>query len=292
MGNGSRSMDAPSPPSPGRALRDRLGRGGALPLVGVYDVFSARLAGARFEGVFLSGFSFAASAFGLPDIGYVTWRDMVDFTGRVRRVLPHSHLLVDVDDGFGDAAVAATSVAAVEAAGASAVMIEDQRRPRRCGHAGGKQLLALDEQAQKLEEVLAARRDTVVVARTDASHPGEVFERLACYQEVGADALMAEAVTDLAIVRDLARRLRRPLLVNQLHGGRSPNWSLAELADAGASMVVYSTPCLFAAQHAVERYLDAMAGSGALPADGTADLAACSRVLGGRVSFRGPGAAR
>ena len=93
-------------PSAGDEFRRRLRKRRLLPLIGVYDVFSALIAADRFEGVFCSGYGFAASAYGLPDVGYVNWRDMADFATKIRHAIPDTHILVDVDDGFGDLVVA------------------------------------------------------------------------------------------------------------------------------------------------------------------------------------------
>ena len=104
-------------------------------------MFSASIAARHFKGLFLSGFGFAASHYGLPDIGFIAWGDMVAYVQRVRTVLPRHHLLVDMDDGYGDADIACHVTRLLESVGASGVVIEDQRRPRRCGHFNGKQLL-------------------------------------------------------------------------------------------------------------------------------------------------------
>src|SRR5580765_3732733 len=118
--------------SAGDAFRLRLQSEKLICLIGVYDVFSARIAARRFEGVFCGGYGYAASAYGLPDVGYVNWRDITDFSTRIRHVLPSTHILVDVDDGFGDEGVAANTVRILELNGLSAIMMEDQKRPRRC----------------------------------------------------------------------------------------------------------------------------------------------------------------
>ena len=130
-------------PGAGDAFRQRIENGRLIPLIGVYDVFSALIASKIFEGVFCSGYSYAASAYGLPDVGYVNWRDMIDWATKVRHALPNTHTLVDVDDGFGDQIVATNTVRNLEANGLSAVMMEDQKRPRRCGHFEGKEILPL-----------------------------------------------------------------------------------------------------------------------------------------------------
>ena len=136
---------------PGSALHSALQDQGQLSFIGVYDVFSATVARRHFDGIFVSGFSFAASQYGLPDIGFIAWPDIVAFTRRLRTVLPDAHIVVDMDDGYGDPEVAAHAALSLEEAGASAIILEDQKRPRKCGHLGGKELLDLEVYLEKLE---------------------------------------------------------------------------------------------------------------------------------------------
>ena len=170
--------------SPGNRMRAAVRQGQIKPFIGVYDVFSAALAGRHYDALFLSGFGFAASFYGLPDIGFITWSDMVSYVQRVRTVLPAHHLLVDIDDGYTDPDVACHVVSVLEASGASGVVLEDQKRPRRCGHFDGKQIMDLDEYLAKLRQVLATRRDLFVIARTDSSDPADIERRVARH-EVG-----------------------------------------------------------------------------------------------------------
>jgi 2-methylisocitrate lyase-like PEP mutase family enzyme len=134
----------------GKIFQRRVTNGKILPLVGIYDAFSAKLVAQRFEGVFCSGFGFSASNYGLPDVGYVGWREISDFALRVRPLLPHHHLLVDIDDGFGDPTICKSVVERMESIGVSAVMFEDQKRPRRCGHYEGKEILPVEAYLEKL----------------------------------------------------------------------------------------------------------------------------------------------
>lgn len=243
------------PQSHGKSLKDEITKGTFLPFIGVYDVFSASVAARHFNGLFLSGFSFAASFYGLPDIGFICWSDLVAFTQRVRTVLPTHHLLIDIDDGFGDSEIAAHVVSLLEASGASGVIIEDQKRPRRCGHFPGKQLLELDEYLLKLTRVLTTRKDLVVIARTDASDPEDRIRRVEAFSDCGADAILVEALPDLKVLKDVPDSVTCPLMVNQLAGGTSPSWSFTDLQQAGVSLVNYSTPCLFAAQTGINETL-------------------------------------
>jgi 2-methylisocitrate lyase-like PEP mutase family enzyme len=98
---------------------------------------------------------------------------------------------------------------------------------------------------------------------------------------------MVEATRDLDTIANLRRHIDVPIMVNQLHGGKSPNWRFNELEDAGANIVIYSTPCLFAAQRGIERYLDALLQTHRLPKEGTASMDECARVLDSNGTPRG-----
>jgi 2-methylisocitrate lyase-like PEP mutase family enzyme len=268
--------------SAGRALRDAIAARPIHSFIGVYDVFSATLAARHFDGLFVSGLGFAASHHGLPDVGFVTWSDIVAFVQRLRVVLPAHHIIVDIDDGYGDPEVAAHVAVVLERAGASAVVLEDQRRPRRCGHVAGKQILELDDYLAKLRRVLAARRDLVVIARTDATDDAERVRRACAFDDAGADAVLVDGVERLELLRHIAQRIDRPLMFNQIAGGKSPRCTLSELREAGVSLVNYSTPCLFAAHDAIDAAMARLkAEDGILPAPapGGASVAACTALL-------------
>jgi 2-methylisocitrate lyase-like PEP mutase family enzyme len=257
-----------------------------VPLIGVYDVFSASIAARNFPGLFISGFGFAASFYGLPDIGFIGWPDIVAFVQRVRAIIPTHHLVVDIDDGYVDREVACHVVAHLESLGASAVVLEDQERPRRCGHLDGKRVMELGAFLEKLKDVLRARREMLVVARTDATDPTEALSRAKAFAEAGADAVLVEAVKDLSILRTLSKAIDRPLMFNQIAGGKSPPATLAELREAGASLVNYSTPCLFAAQGAMEDAMKSLAAAGGKLPAGRVDLRACNAVLDENLAWR------
>jgi 2-methylisocitrate lyase-like PEP mutase family enzyme len=264
---------------PGKELRSAL-RDGLLPIIGIYDVFSATLAARHYPALFVSGFGFAASHYGLPDTGFVAWSDILAFVQRLRLTVPAPHLLVDIDDGFGDTEVACHVASALEALGASGVVLEDQRRPRRCGHLDGKSILDLDEYLIKLRRVLAARTDLFVVARTDASTPDEIVRRLKAFAEAGADAVLADGLRELALLREVSRQIQCPLVFNQIAGGKSPSCTLAELGQLGVRLVIYSTPCLFAAQTAIDDALTALKEQGGrLPPNPRVGVASCTELL-------------
>lgn len=224
-----------------------------IPLIGVYDAYSASIAGRYYDGIFISGFSFSASHYGLPDIGFIAWPDIVAFTRRVRSLLPQHYIVVDIDDGYGDAQVACNAVAELEHVGASGVILEDQRRPKQCGHLEGKEIMDLPDFLIKLKKVLDTRKDLFVIARTDAEDTDEMFRRARAFDQAGADAVLVDGLRDISLLTELARAIKCPLVFNQISGGKSPALSLEQLKETGVSLVNYSTPCLFSAHTAIDR---------------------------------------
>ncbi|MFJ6572059.1 oxaloacetate decarboxylase [Streptomyces sp. NPDC091292] len=252
----------------GSALRDEVTAAGTTPLIGIYDMYSASVAAGHYNGFFVSGFGFAASHYGLPDIGFIAWPDMVAFAERLRGAFPRHHLLVDIDDGYVDPEVACHVVQRLERIGASGVILEDQKRPRRCGHADGKMVLPLDEYLEKLNLVLASRTDLLVVARTDATEEDEILRRAEALARTDADVVLVDGVRSVEWIRRIRAVVGdKPLLFNQIAGGKSPRLSLSELTELGVDVAIYSTPCLFAAHQAMDTALAELKyADGRLPA--------------------------
>ena len=267
----------------GEQLKKSLKDGKIMPFIGIYDVFSASVAAKHYYALFVSGFSFAASHYGLPDIGFIAWPDIIAFVQRIRTVLPDHHLLVDIDDGYCDIETACHVVSMLESVGASGVVLEDQQRPRRCGHFEGKRIMPLEEFLPKLARVLETRRNMFVIARTDAPEPEEALRRVKAFAQAGADAVLADGIKDLELLKTMKSEVTCPVGFNQIAGGKSPSCTLTQLKAMGASMVIYSTPCLFAAQSALE---DAMTSlkekDGLLSPDsktGRVSLKGCTAIL-------------
>ncbi|MFJ9808151.1 oxaloacetate decarboxylase [Streptomyces sp. NPDC101158] len=268
----------------GNDLRARIAAPGTTPLIGVHDMYSASVAAEHYDGMFVSGFGFAASYYGLPDIGFIAWPDMVAFVQRLRGAFPRHHLLVDIDDGYVDPEVACHVVEGLERIGASGVILEDQKRPRRCGHADGKQVLPLDEYLAKLEMVLQTRRDLVVVARTDATDGDDILRRAERLAATDADVVLVDGVRSVEWIHRIREVVDgKPLLFNQIAGGKSPRLSLSELAELGVDVAIYSTPCLFAAHSAMDSALaELKAADGRLPSfdpESGIGVAASTRLL-------------
>lgn len=260
-------------------MREALASRSITPFVGIYDVFSASLAGRHFDSLFVGGFGFAASYYGLPDIGFIAWPDIVAFVQRVRTVLPEHNILVDIDDGYCDTEVACHVVSLLEASGASGVVMEDQKRPRRCGHFDGKQIMELEGYLDKLQKVLDTRRDLFVVARTDSSDPQDIALRVKAFAEAGADAVLVDGLKSFDTIREIKSLINAPLCFNQIAGGKSPACTLTELSNAGVSLAIYSTPCLFPVQAAIENAMSEIKAKDGSLAESRIGVQDCTRIL-------------
>ena len=221
-----------------KTLRALLARETVLPLVGVYDALSARLAEqAGMEAVYVSGYCVSAGLLGLPDVGYLTMQEQVSVARNiaVRVDIP---VIVDGDDAYGNHLSAGRLVRDLERAGVAGVQIEDQVSPKRCGHMAGKRIVPLPQMVARIKAALDARsdQDFVVIARTDAIAVNgfdDALERAVAFQEAGADVVFVEApeTTEQAIA--VPRALRVPTVFNWAFGGRSPTPDAAEVAAMG-----------------------------------------------------------
>ncbi len=223
-------------------LRKRLARKPILLAPGVYDPFTAALAeGAGAEALYLSGAGIAYTRLGRPDIGLVSMSEVAETLALVsdRVGLP---LIVDADNGHGNALNMQRTMRVFERAGANALQIEDQSYPKRCGHLSEKRLIGVAEMVGKVKAATDARRndDTLVIARTDAVAVEGLAAAIA-YAQAGADALFVEAPGSVAEMASVCEALRglAPLMANMVEGGKTPIKSCAELEAIGFSLVIF-----------------------------------------------------
>ena len=213
---------------------------------GVYDAFSALMVEqAGIEAAYLSGASIAYTRFGRPDIGLLSLDDVANVTTHIRE-RTDIPLVVDADTGFGNALNVMRTVRLLERAGASAIQLEDQASPKRCGHLQGKSVISTDEMCGKIRAAVDARRDsgTVIIARTDAVATDgfeAALERAERYAQAGADMLFVEAVRSQEQMRELNRRLGDlcPLMANMVEGGMTPVTPASELQEIGYRLVIF-----------------------------------------------------
>ena len=271
------------------SLRERLRATGIVVAPGVYDALGALLAEqAGFEALYLSGASIAYTRLGRPDVGLVTASEVESTIANIadRVALP---LIADADTGFGNALNVCRTVRQFERAGASAIQLEDQVTPKRCGHLEGKTLVSAGEMQGKIRAALDARAssDTLIIARTDAVAVEGVepaLERAERYLEAGADVLFIEALRSLDEMKQALARFRGrvPLLANMVEGGKTPLQPAADLQALGFSIAIFPGGLARALAFAAREYF------GALRRDGTTaalrgqmlDFAGLNAVIG------------
>ena len=225
-------------------LRARLQEDCVLLCPGVYDALSAALAAeAGFEALYLSGANIAYTLLGGPDIGLVSMTEVADVLGRIRERVDVP-VIVDADTGWGNALNVQRTVRVLERSGASAIQLEDQAFPKRCGHLDGKTLIPSAEMAGKIRAATDARDTALIVARTDAIAVegfDKALDRAEAYLEAGADVLFIEAPGSVEQMRTMVARFgsRVPLLANMVEGGRTPIASADELGTLGFRIVIF-----------------------------------------------------
>lgn len=241
-------------------LRERVGDPGRPPLLlpGVPNALTARICEeAGFEAVYLSGAGLTNMMLGVPDIGLLTMTELVGQVAAVRDAV-RLPIVVDADVGFGNAINVQRTVRALERAGASAVQLEDQVLPKRCGHFDRKAVISAAEMVGKLQAALDARthHDFLIVARTDARAVhgfDEACDRAEQYMAAGADVAFIEAPLDRSELEAISARVPGPLLVNLVEGGITPALSLSEAANMGFDIVLYANTLMRAAITAMQR---------------------------------------
>lgn len=230
--------------SAGKKFRVALQEEKPLQIVGAVNAYSALQAlKVGFKALYLSGAGVANTSYGLPDLGMTGLEDVcIDIRRITSRVdLP---LLVDADTGFGGAFNIARTIKEMTKAGAAGCHIEDQVAQKRCGHRPNKELVTKDEMCDRIKAAVDAKidNDFVVMARTDA-HQGEgqkaAIDRANAYVEAGADMIFAEAIHTLKEYEEFTRQMSVPVLANITEFGKTPMFTVEELASVGIDMVLY-----------------------------------------------------
>ncbi len=271
------------------SLKHRLQQKGILIAPGVYDGLTASLAtAAGLVALYLSGAAVAYTRLGRPDIGLTSVTEMADTMSLIadRTELP---VIIDADTGFGNALNAQRTMRLYERAGASALQVEDQTYPKRCGHLSDKSLIPAKEMAGKVQAMADARNseETLIVARTDAiavEGYEAAIERAETYLEAGADVLFIEAPQSMEQLSDIARRFegRVPLLVNMVEGGATPITGAKDLEDKGYSIVIFPGGIVRALARTAQEYYQSLNqhGSNRPFSDRMFDFDGLNKVIG------------
>lgn len=239
-------QDAVTRPSPsaGRRFRDALQREKPLQIIGTVNAYAAMMATeVGYQAIYLSGAGVANYSYGLPDLGMTSLDEvLID----VRRITARvdTPLLVDIDTGWGGAFNIARTVREMTRAGAAAVHLEDQVAQKRCGHRPNKEIVSIDEMTDRVKAAVDAKTDPdfVLMARTDALQKEGlqgVIDRACAYVEAGADAIFAEAMTELSMYKQVCDAVNVPVLANITEFGSTPYYTAQELGSQGIAMVLY-----------------------------------------------------
>lgn len=253
-------------------LRERVNQRSGLLVPGAFNAMSARtIADLGFEAVYLSGAGLTNMHYGLPDLAFISLKDLVEHTAAIRDAI-EIPLIVDIDTGFGNAVNVRHTIRALERAGADAVQIEDQVSPKRCGHFSGKDVVSTEEMLSKIKSAVDARQDGdfQIIARTDARTKygfEAAIERAQKFSEAGADILFVEATESRDEVRALTRLLDKPQLMNIMIGGKTPALDQTELAELGFGIVLYANAALQGAVLGMQRSLNQLKMHGRLDED-------------------------
>ena len=249
-------------------LKDKLSEGFIL-APGIYDALTGLIAAkAGAEAVYLSGASIAYTRFGRSDIGLVSVSEVHDTLAAItdRIDIP---VIVDADTGFGNALNVQRTVRQFERVGASAIQLEDQSFPKRCGHLAGKTLVSKNEMVGKIKASLDARKNenTVIIARTDARAVeglDAAFDRAAAYRDAGADILFIEAPQSLEEMKNITATFGNelPLLANMVEGGKTPIASATELESIGYHLAIFPGGAVRAIAHHLSGYYSGLLRDG------------------------------
>ncbi len=247
-------------------LKELIGSGEIVPVPGVFAPSIAMLAEKLgFRAVYLSGAALTG-LLGMPDLGIITLTEVAMFTKYISEKISIP-LIVDADTGFGEAINVSRAVRVLEDAGASAIQIEDQVLPKKCGHLSGKEVVPVEEMVKKIVMAVNSRRDEefLIIARTDArgvTGLDDAIERARIYVEAGADIIFPEALESSEEFRRFAREVKAPLMANMTEFGRSPLLSVKELGSMGYRLVIFPATTFRASMAASKKILEIIRDKG------------------------------
>jgi 2-methylisocitrate lyase-like PEP mutase family enzyme len=220
-----------------------------------------------FDFIYSSGFWGTASAYGLPDAGIVGYAEML---GRVQILCrtTNAAVIADADTGYGGLLNVDNTVRGFEAAGVTAIQIEDQEFPKKCGHTPYKRVVPTGDMVAKIKVACEARedkRETLIIARTDARQV-EGFDgalaRALAYQDAGADIVFVEALESEDEMLTACEAISAPMMANMADGGKTPILPAARLQEIGYQLAIFPSIAGLSAAAAVENALRVLKSEG------------------------------
>jgi len=267
-------------------LREKLARGEFFAAPGLQDMIAAVVANkVGFDIVYGTGYWLTASALGLPDAGLATYTEMLDRMATLARV-SKAAVIADADTGYGGLLNVHHTVKGYEAAGVSAIQLEDQAFPKKCGHTPFKRLIALEDMVEKVKVAADSRQDKenfLIIARTDARQSeglDGVLRRMDAYAKAGADILFPEALTSEEEMRKACASLDKPVMANMADGGLTPVLPTSVLQQLGYAFAIYPSATSLSAATAMEQVLRALKTTGAYAERPLFDFQEFCRLIG------------
>ena len=256
------------------ALRKLLKKRDVIIAPGVYDLISALVADRMgFKALYATGYGTVASAMGLPDAGIATYRDMVERIGTIAK-MTRTPVIADADTGYGGLLNVRHTIRGYEAAGVTAIQLEDQEFPKKCGHTPNRRVIPTADMVQKIRVASDSRssKDFLIIARTD-SRTGlgldEAMRRMEAYAVAGADVGFIEAPESEAEMAAIGKRFDLPLLANMVNGGKTPMLPAKRLAELGFRIAIFPATGFLATaaalQSGYQELLDAGTSTGKTP---------------------------
>jgi 2-methylisocitrate lyase-like PEP mutase family enzyme len=250
-------------------LRQKLARHEFFVAPGMQDMISTVVANkVGFDIVYGTGYWLTASALGLPDAGIATYTQMLDRMATLVKTA-NGAVIADADTGYGGLLNVHHTVKGYEAAGVTAIQLEDQEFPKKCGHTPFKRLIPLEDMVEKIKVAAAARQDSenfLIIARTDARQSEGLdgaLKRLEAYAAAGADILFPEALTSPEEMRTACAAFDKPCMANMADGGLTPILTAAELEALGYAFAIFPSMTSLIAASAMEKSLRSLKDTGA-----------------------------
>lgn len=234
-----------------KTFRELLDQPGIIRAPGAYDAWSAKLIEqAGFPAVYMTGYGTSASVLGKPDIGLLTMTEMATAAGNIASAVTVP-VIADADNGYGGELNVVRTVREYEKAGVSAIQLEDQAMPKRCGHMADKQIIGKREMLRKIKAAAYAKTfpDTVLIARTDARAVAgfdDAVDRAIAYADAGADVIFLEAPQSVEEMESAVRAVKKPMLANLVESGKTPFLPAGKLEEIGYKIVIYPVSALYA----------------------------------------------
>jgi 2-methylisocitrate lyase-like PEP mutase family enzyme len=266
-------------------LREKLNAGKFFVIPGIQDMITAVIANkVGFDIVYGTGYWLTASAYGLPDAGIATYTEMCDRMATLVRT-SNAAVIADGDTGYGGLLNVHHTVKGYEAAGVTAIQIEDQEFPKKCGHTPFKRLISTEDMVEKIQVAVDSRssEDFVVIARTDARESeglDGVLRRMEAYSKAGADVLFPEALHSEEEMRKACAVLDKPCMANMSNHGKTPVPPADVLAEIGYGYAIYPSLTSLAACAAMEKVLRDLKDNGIGQPDGLFDFSEFCSLIG------------